>query len=263
MIWLTGDLHGGDSAWHISSSRFKEGQRGDVVICLGDLGGVWYHDYHTNEKHRRREDFFLDSQLRKRFLWLAVDGNHENFARLFGGEFPLVDIFGGRAYKIREHVYYLKRGDVFTIEGQTFLAFGGASSHDRFGAKVRSLSWGRGYDYTPPRKEGIDWWPEEQPNQEDYDNACRNLDAVGWKVDHVITHTCPASMRRHFLESSNSRKPDPTEDILESIYKRLTFRTWHLGHFHTDKQVDPFECHYSRVKPLTWHESDKKQEFEI
>jgi len=49
MIWLTGDLHGGDSAWHISSSRFKEGQRGDVVICLGDLGGVWYHDYHTNE----------------------------------------------------------------------------------------------------------------------------------------------------------------------------------------------------------------------
>lgn len=76
-----------------------------------------------------REDFFLESQLRQRFLWLAVDGNHVNFARLFGGELPLVEIFGGGAYKIREHVYYLKRGDVFDIEGQTFFALGGAMSH--------------------------------------------------------------------------------------------------------------------------------------
>ena len=92
MIWLTGDLHGGETAWHISSSRFTEGDRGDIVICVGDLGGVWYHDYYTNRKHQRREDFFLESQLRQRFLWLSVDGNHENFARL-SGEFPLVEIF--------------------------------------------------------------------------------------------------------------------------------------------------------------------------
>src|SRR5450631_529577 len=130
MVWTTGNLHGGETASHITSSNFS-GNRGAIVLCMGDLGEVWYHDYHTNENHHRREDYFLESHLRQRFLWLAVDGNHENFARLFGGEFSLVEIFGGRAYKIREHVYYLKRGEVFTIEGKTFFAFGGAMSSDK------------------------------------------------------------------------------------------------------------------------------------
>src|SRR6185369_15755411 len=126
MIYLTGDLHGGETAWHVR----KAGQRGDIIICLGDLGGVWYHDYHTIPKHRRQENGFLEMTLRPVVKWLAVDGNHENFDRLFGGEFPLVELFGGLAYRIREHVYYLKRGEVFSIEGQTFLAIGGARSND-------------------------------------------------------------------------------------------------------------------------------------
>src|ERR1035437_8458561 len=97
MIWITGDLHGGVTAWHISSAQFKPSKRGDICLCCGDLGGVWYNDYHTNMKHQREEDYFLESQLRQRVTWLAVDGNHENFARLFGGEFPQVDIYGGKA----------------------------------------------------------------------------------------------------------------------------------------------------------------------
>jgi len=124
MIYITGDLHGGASSYHVTSARFKPAKSGDIVLCCGDFGAVWYHDYHVNEKHRRSEDGFLDMTLRKRVMWLAVDGNHENFARLFGGEFPLVEIYGGQAYKIRENVYYLKRGEVFVIEGMTFLAFG-------------------------------------------------------------------------------------------------------------------------------------------
>jgi len=123
----------------------------------------------------------------------TLDGNHENFSHLFGGEFPLVEIYGGRAYKIRENIYYLKRGEIFTIEGQTFFAFGGANSHDKELAKVSSLAWGRHYDITPGRKEGTDWWSEEIPFQDDIDNAHRNLDRVGWRVDHVISHTCPSS----------------------------------------------------------------------
>jgi len=247
MIWLTGDLHGGDTAWHASSSRFKEGNRGDMVICLGDLGGVWYHDYHTNEKHKRREDFFLESQLRQRFIWLAVDGNHENFARLFGGEFPLVDIFGGKAYRIRDHVYYLKRGEVFTIEGTTFFAFGGATSHDKepgtiVNASGKSRPW-------PGRTKGIDWWPEEVPSREDFENACRNLDKVGWKVDYVLSHTCPTSQRAAF--DGGNRPPDPTEAMLQELLDRgLEFREWHFGHFHAEKQVDRFICHYDSVRSL-------------
>jgi len=118
MIYLTGDLHGCITSYHISPEAFRPAKRGDIVMCTGDLGGVWYHDYHTNEKHKREEDYFLESKLRKRVLWLAVDGNHENFARLFGGEFLLVDLFGGKAYKIREKVYYLKRGEILRSKGE-------------------------------------------------------------------------------------------------------------------------------------------------
>jgi hypothetical protein len=248
MIYVTGDLHGGDSSYHVTSAKFKPAKRGDIVLCCGDFGGAWYHDYHTNDRHRRSENGFLEMTLRRRVTWLAVDGNHENFARLFGGEFPLVEIYGGWAYRVRENVFYLKRGELFTIEGSTFLAFGGANSHDRFGSKIPSLSWGGGYDYVPPRTEGKDWWPEEIPSQEDFDNACRNLDTVGWKVDHVITHTCPLSHRPHFMKSS--RVPDTTETMLQRLYEKLTFRTWHFGHFHFEEQSGRLFCHYDNVRRL-------------
>jgi len=246
MLYITGDLHGGDTAYHVKSSCFHPSKRGDIVLCCGDFGGVWYHDYHINDKHRRNEDGFLDMTLRKRVTWLAVDGNHENFARLFGGEFPIVEVYGGKAYKIRDNIYYLKRGEIFNIEGSIFLAFGGANSHDRLGVRQKSMSpYSSGYYISKPRVEGKDWWPQEIPSQDDFDNACRNLDRVNWTVDHVITHTCPFAERHYFL--SNDRIPDPTEKILQNLYDRLTFKTWHFGHFHINKTVGRFHCHYDKV----------------
>lgn len=254
MIYITGDLHGGTTSYHITSAEFKPAKRGDIVLCCGDFGGVWWPDYHTNAKHRRDEDCFLEAKLRQRVLWLAVDGNHENFARLFGGEFPLVEIFGGKAYKIRENVYYLKRGEIFSIEGSTFLAFGGAASHDKDPGWVEypasEYSWG-GKEWNPGRKEGVDWWPEEVPSPEDYDNACRNLERVGWQVDHVITHTCPASKRQLFMNSSQAKRlQDPTELMLQELYEKLSFLTWHFGHFHYEQQEDRFICHYDKVRSI-------------
>ena len=240
MIWITGDLHGGVTAWHISAGRFKPAKRGDICICCGDLGGIWYHDYHTNEKHRRNEDFFLEQQLRQRVTWLAVDGNHENFARLFGGEFPLVELYGGKAYQIRKNVNYLKRGEVFEIEGKTFLAFGGAASHDKepgWNYPSGLGVWGSPREWNPGRTEEKDWWPEEVPSREDFENACRNLDRVGWKVDYVISHTCPMSER--ILFGGSGRSADPTETMLQELWDRgLEFGSWHFGHFHEAKWIN-------------------------
>jgi hypothetical protein len=247
MIYITGDLHGGSTSAHITSASFPQAKQGDIVLCCGDFGAVWYHDYHINGKHRREENGFLEMRLRQRILWLAVDGNHENFARLFGGEFPLVELYGGRAYKIRENVYYLKRGDIFTISGRTFLAFGGARSQDKEPGTITNL-----YGKVKPwngRTEGKNWWPEEIPCHEDFENACRNLDAVGWKVDYALTHTCPISQRTLFTNAE--RLPDPVEIMLQDLLGRgLVFTEWHFGHFHMEKQVDRFKCHYNRVQRL-------------
>lgn len=68
MIDITGDLHGGTTAYHVTSKMFKPAKRGDIVICTGDFGGVWWPDYHTNIKHKRDENYFLESTQRSRYL---------------------------------------------------------------------------------------------------------------------------------------------------------------------------------------------------
>jgi hypothetical protein len=254
MLYITGDLHGGASAYHVSSKAFKPEKRGAIALCCGDFGAVWWPDCSTNMRHSRDEAYFLESTLRQRVTWLAVDGNHENFARLFGGEFPLVEIYGGQAYQIRPNVFYLKRGEIFAIDGKSFLAFGGAMSHDKdpgwFTPPLSHYGFG-GREWNKGRTEGKDWWPEEIPSELDYENACRNLDKVSWRVDYVITHTCPTSQRQHFTREA--WKIDPTEVILQRLIdKGLEFDSWHFGHFHEEKQLGKFTCHFDKVQQLSF-----------
>lgn len=122
MIYITGDCHGD---WtRFSSESFpeqKEMTRDDFVIVCGDFG-LWEDD--NNER------WWFKWLEEKGFMLLFVDGNHENFDRLYGDEFEIVDFNGGKAHKIRENIYHLMRGYVFSLCGKKFFAFGGTSSHD-------------------------------------------------------------------------------------------------------------------------------------
>lgn len=244
-LYIVGDLHAGETCLGISKRQFNP-ELNSAVICTGDFGGVWYHNYHTNPKARRVENFFLEKTLNPKVLWLAVDGNHENFARLYT-EFQEVTIFGGKAYKIRENVYYLKRGEIFELNDQKFFVFGGALSTDKE-PRPSVAPYGRPWR---GRTEGIDWWPEEIPSELDVSNALKNLEKHSWDVDHVITHTCPISARwvvQKFRESKN----DPTERILQDFIDRgLNFKQWHFGHFHTELAFDKFICHSEKVHRLS------------
>jgi hypothetical protein len=72
---------------------------------------------------------------------------------------------------------------------------------------------------------------------------------VEWKVDYVISHTCPVSER--ILFGGSGRSADPTETMLQELWDRgLEFGAWHFGHFHEEKKVDRFVCHYNKVEPL-------------
>jgi hypothetical protein len=112
-------------------------------------------------------------------------------------------------------------------------------------------AWGSGKEWNPGRTEGIDWWPEEVPSREDFENACRNLDKVGWKVDYVISHTCPASQRATF--GGRERLSDPTEAMLQKLWDQdLSFGAWHFGHFHQVKRDGRFICHYNMVRSFSY-----------
>ena len=97
--------------------------------------------------------------------------------------------------------------------------------------------------------EGVDWWPEEIPSEEDYENTCQNLNKVGWKVDYVISHTCPESQLGIFDRVRHLK--DPTEVMLQKLLDRgLNFDSWHFGHFHLEREEGKFVCHFNAVRSL-------------
>ena len=52
------------------------------------------------------------------------------------------------------------------------------------------------------------------------------------------------------MRLTGMRSKDPTEDMLQRLYEKLTFKSWHFGHFHLSERVDKFECHYTNVRML-------------
>ena len=64
----------------------------------------------------------------KNFTTLFVDGNHENFERLY--RYPVEEWHGGKIHKIRDSVIHLMRGETYDIDNKKFFVFGGAKSHD-------------------------------------------------------------------------------------------------------------------------------------
>ena len=101
----------------------------DTVIICGDFGGVWVKDESVRGKGGWKEEKnHLDWLADKPFTTVFVDGNHENFQRL--GRFQIDEWNGGKVHRIRPYILHLMWGQVFTIEGETYFVFGGASSHD-------------------------------------------------------------------------------------------------------------------------------------
>lgn len=124
MIYITGDCH--QDFRRFSTRIFpeqKEMTKDDYVIVCGDFGGVWNRGGENKE-----EKHLMDWLEGKPFTTLFVDGNHENFDRLYAC--PVEEWHGGKVHKIRPTVIHMMRGQVFAIDGKSVFTFGGASSHD-------------------------------------------------------------------------------------------------------------------------------------
>ena len=104
----------------------------------------------------------------------------------------------------------LTRGEVFELDGSTIFTMGGATSVDK--------------EYRIPYSS---WWPQELPDERNFEEARAKLDSVGWKVDYAITHTC------------STRMLSPT--FFDELEDHLDYKRWYYGHFHRD--ANPAECH--------------------
>ena len=232
MIWVTGDTHANFTRF--TPAHFPEMMgmtKSDITIIAGDFGGVWHEG--------RRDDIQLALLEDLPFTMAFVDGNHENFDAL--AKYPVSEWNGGKVQFIRPHVIHLMRGQVFTLEGHTFFTMGAASSHDiedgildmddpNFRGKHIHLLLENQRHF---RIRGRSWWPEELPCAEEYAEARRNLDAHGWTVDHIITHSPPTS-----FAAILNRPKDELTDFLEELRQRASYRRWLFGHCHGDRMLD-------------------------
>lgn len=70
---------------------------------------------------------------------------------------------------------------------------------------------------------------------ENYDEARRSLDAVGWQVDYIITHCAPTSIA---LMGSRHNEADRLTDFLQEVWERAKYHYWLFGHYHDNKAID-------------------------
>ena len=215
----------------------------------GDFGGVW-HDT-PEERH------WLDWLNKKNFTTLFVDGNHENFDRLMGDEFQIVDFHGGKAHKIRDNVYHLMRGYVFDICDKKIFAFGGALSHDIKDGILDLDDFNDLRDlvrkYNRLTRQGkllrinhISWWKEEMPSTEEMEFGLKTLEENNNEVDFIVTHCCPQHVASIF---SNGRyKPDALTSYFNTVSDNVKFSKWFFGHYHNEETIlDKYTMLYNKI----------------
>lgn len=240
MIFITGDCHRNFERFNRSIfPEQEEMSKDDFVIICGDFGGVW-----TKDKESKEETMLLDWLDCKPFTTLFVDGNHENFDRLY--QYPVEEWNGGKVHKIRPSVIHLMRGQVFTIAGKKIFTFGGAQSHDisggilepddpEFAKKRKELERG----WKPYRINHLSWWEQELPTQAEMEEGRRNLEANGNKVDYIVTHCCASSTQ--VLLGGGFFEVDYLNEYLEDVRQHVKFKKWFFGHYHDNKNVNAEE----------------------
>ena len=211
MILITGDTHGDQSRFSedIAPFEYKLG-KDDYLTILGDFGYIW-----TGSD---KEKLFLDELSKRKYKILFIDGNHENFDLL--NSFPTKKWNGGVVHQIRDNILHLTRGQIFTLNGKKIFTFGGGYSIDRM-----------------RRKEGVSWWPDELPTEEEYDEARKNLKAHNFKVDFILTHAAPAETMSMFTKDFYNEKE--LNVFLEWVREKTnpTYNHWYFGHMHQDEEL--------------------------
>lgn len=174
---LVGDIHAGFDIF-ISKiySQIKQ-NRADIIFQLGDFG-----IYPT---------LFPEDLCGKLFdiPIYFIDGNHEEFRYLKKlCENGLKHNDG--TYEIYPNIFYVPRGTVLKFGKEIIGCIGGANSIDKY-----------------YRKEGYDWFPEEEITDQDVENAIKKFKEEN--ITMMFTHT-------------------PSYNIIFKHWGRLNLLEWHL-----------------------------------
>lgn len=205
MIYITGDIHGDLS--DLDSRNIGKLKKDDVLIVTGDFGFLW-----NSSKSELKN---LKKLSKRKYKILFVEGVHENFDMIYGHE--SVELFGSTALKITDNIYCLKRGEIYTIEGKSIFALGGGAVED-------PLEKGE----TDPIND------KAMPTDEQLKEAVDRLQKMRRRVDVIITHEAPASVKRLIRRDSSI---NDLNIFLDTLLHNVKYRMWYFGSLHTDRAL--------------------------
>lgn len=240
-IYVCGDIHGKPKD-RFKSWLFPEGKdltRDDYVVILGDFGLLFNYKGETKE-----ERYWLDWLEDKPWTTLFIDGNHENFDRL--DALPVEDWNGGKVSYVRPHIIHLKRGYVFNIDGCKCFCMGGARSHDIQDGILelddpRLKTWSKDY-FKLFRINKVSWWEQEMPNEKEFIQAWKSLEANNYEVDFIFSH-CASTRTENMMRTCGvlpigiDKEPDALNLFFTELEEKIKYKQHHFGHYHFDLQI--------------------------
>ena len=214
IVYLTGDTHG---QFRRIAEFCKQIQHENTLIILGDVGLNYFGDYRDWPGKT-----FL-SHIHTTFF--CVHGNHEQRLGPHLG-YELREFHGGKVWVETSfpNIVFAIDGEVYNFCGHSCLVIGGAYSVDKY-YRLEA---------------GMNWWPDEQPDDAVKARVEQALDARDWKVDVVLSHTCPLQYEptEVFLPTiDQSRVDKTTEAWLDRIEQQLQYERWYCGHYHIKKTI--------------------------
>ena len=229
MIYYTGDIHGLADGLIAFSKKIKL-DPDDILVLLGDVGANFFGGY--KDRHLKEALQALGPTI------FCIHGNHERRPQTLPS-YLVKEWHGGQVFYEVDfpNLLFARDGEIFDLGGRSHLVLGGAYSVD----KAYRIKYDQG------------WWPDEQPSEEIKAHAVKTLEACNWKVDTVLSHTCPFKYipREAFLPMINQDNVDnSTERWLDDIEDRLSYEHWLCGHWHINKRIDKMHFLFHDVETI-------------
>lgn len=228
MVYITSDMHGDPrNLIRFSKAHFLTPE--DTIIILGDAG---FNFYLHGRDHKAKK---LASRIPATLL--CIHGNHEARPQSLSELYHEGKRFG-TAVMVEDtflNILFAVDGEVYDIEGFSTIAIGGAYSIDKL--------W--------RHENGLPWFADEQPSEQAKQRVEQILTACDWKVDVVLSHTCPAKytpIEAYFSGIDQSRVDKSTEYWLDTIEDQLAYRHWWCGHWHINKHINRMHFLFSGVE---------------
>ena len=228
---------------HFPSNKPRQKEVEDSLEKLSGIRALFIcGDFTDNRKDTAPDEPMKLPDYMKKLPYpvFFIDGNHEDYdvlkrlPQISESEKEMIFQTSGCAVdakntkKAADGVYYLNRGSICKIDGFSILLIGGSTT-------------GPGYKKNHPDI----WQPDEDLTDEDKNRIETGLQEQKNNVDFVFTHTVPTCMVKAWFPEKDL---SVTNEILEHVWRTVSYRHWLFGHFHEDTDYpENFHCLYNDI----------------